>query len=221
MKIGVISVMSNTNIDFLAALHRAEAFGVRETNGIMQFDHWFIQAPKIHKENEWKERDFQFLSDMRNSLISLMLKYSVPDWAFIVDDDVLVNPNLFKYLPKVPSYVEALSFHHYSYQFKRELLTQQTPEAKTYGERVGKATEYKNIEFINKLPSNIYPDQTYLVKASILQKIQQKHGDIWFWGLWEARGFVEYVREFTDWYIMDLVNDADYTAIGLNNKIFG
>ena len=32
----------------------------------------------------------------------------------------------------------------------------------------------------------------------------------WFFGEWEARGFVENVRKYTDWWMYDLTNFVDY-----------
>ena len=172
MKLAVVVPFYELKLPFWMSLYSAEQHiteWVTNTNRagenleLIEFLHWGILAPKLHEKNNWNNQMFEYLSAIRNELIKFIIQESkeinkTPDWWMVADDDVILNPEIFFSLYTIPKDCKAFSAHHYSFKFKRELITKQTPEDKGFFARIGKIITYKSHDVWEKLPPDIYPD---------------------------------------------------------------
>jgi len=202
--INVIAIGSDFVKEFYDSLIEAE-----KSSTAFTYNNFYFLAPKIHKHNDWHKREFQFLSDLRNTTIDFALSHFPSDYFLIADDDLLINKDLFRFLEKRPAEARFIGFHCYSTEFRRELITRQDFGSLNFGHTI----DYKNTADYDVLPEDIYPDQIYFVETKLMQELKEKFGR-WFYSNSdaesEARVFVANAKKLAKVYIANVVNTADF-----------
>jgi hypothetical protein len=162
------------------------------------YNNFYWIAPKIHEHNIWDKESFNFLANFRNKQIEYVLANFKSDYFLISDDDVIINENLFTFLKDKNKDMNAIGFHNFSQEFKKDLITQQND---LY---FGNIIQFENKTKFDLIPNNVFPDQIYFIKTDVIKEIGEKYNNQWFQGnsnQLETRDFINKIRNLSKIYL--------------------